>query len=164
MGWDPFRNASHSRESGNPLRRHRISEGLRGFERPSLANDTSTIRSGFRCSAPHRAGKPPIALVPNFFVFWEEFLPSSLGRRWRELAICNWGFPIVDCRLLIDGGGCRNTSFSIGNQPAAAGQLPITSRQSAMKTWSLVAAVPRCPHSNSRSPRRSRVPRGEAAE
>jgi hypothetical protein len=54
---------------------------------------------------------------------------------------------IFDCRLLIDGGGCCNTSFSIGNQAAEAGQLPITNHrspianhQSAMKTWSLVAA------------------------
>jgi hypothetical protein len=29
LGWDPFRNAGHSRESGNPVRRQHISEGLR---------------------------------------------------------------------------------------------------------------------------------------
>jgi hypothetical protein len=37
---------------------------------------------------------------------------------------------IGDCRLLIDGGGCCNTSFSIGNQAAAAGQSPITDHRS----------------------------------
>jgi hypothetical protein len=37
---------------------------------------------------------------------------------------------IGDCRLLIDGEECCNTSFSIGNQAAAAGQLPITDHPS----------------------------------
>jgi hypothetical protein len=54
----------------------------------------------------------------------------------------NWRFSIGDCRLLIDGGGCCNTSCSIGNQAAAEGQSP-TNRQSAMETWSLVAAYGR---------------------
>jgi hypothetical protein len=56
----------------------------------------------------------------------------------------NWRFAIVDCRMLIDGGGCCNTSFSTGNQPAAAGQSPITDQQSPIKTRSSVAAMPRC--------------------
>ncbi|MGD0008539.1 MAG: hypothetical protein ABSE93_08355 [Terriglobia bacterium] len=46
--------------------------------------------------------------------------------------------PIGDWRLLKDGGGCSNTSFSIGNQPAAAGQSPITNRQSPIGNENLV--------------------------
>jgi hypothetical protein len=30
LEWNPLRNTGHSRESGNPLRRRRISNGLRG--------------------------------------------------------------------------------------------------------------------------------------
>jgi hypothetical protein len=55
------------------------------------------------------------------------------------LAIGDLQLAIVDCRVLIDGGGCCNTSFSISNQAAAAGHSPITNHQSAMKTWSSVA-------------------------
>jgi hypothetical protein len=50
----------------------------------------------------------------------------------------NWRFSIGDCRLLIDGGGCCNTSFSIGNQAAAAGQSPITNHQSPIGNENLV--------------------------
>jgi hypothetical protein len=53
--------------------------------------------------------------------------------------IADWRFAIVDCRLLIDGGGRCNTSFSIGNQPAAAGQSPITDHQSAIGNENVVA-------------------------
>ena len=68
--------------------------------------------------------RPPgraVALVPNFFVSCEEFLPSSFGPGWLEL-------PIFDCRLLMDIGRSCDTTFSILN------------RQSAIKTWPSVAA------------------------
>jgi hypothetical protein len=57
----------------------------------------------------------------NFFVSCEEFLRSTLGPGWREL-------PIFDCRLLMDIGRNCHTTFSIVYQ------------QSAVKTWSWVAA------------------------
>jgi hypothetical protein len=38
----------------------------------------------------------PVALVFIFFSCGEDFLRSSLGRGWRELAICDWRLPIAD--------------------------------------------------------------------
>jgi hypothetical protein len=79
--------------------------------------------------------------------FCEESLRPSLGRGWRELAIGDLQLAIVDCRVLIDGGGCCNTSFSISNQAAAAGHSPITDHQSPIGNENLVFRCgrrPRC--------------------
>ena len=62
---------------------------------------------GHACRAPSpinpRQDRYPRALVPNFFVSCEEFLPSSLGPGWRGLPIFHWALGIAEERWF----GCR---------------------------------------------------------
>jgi hypothetical protein len=64
------------------------------------------------------------AQVPNFFVAYEEFLRSSFGRAWLELAISDWS--AAADRLTAEEVATPLFQSTIGNQ------------QSAMKTWSSV--------------------------
>jgi len=69
-----------------------------------------------------------VALVFIFFSCSEGFLRSSLGPGWREM-------PIFDCRLPIADGHGKELPHHFFNRQSA-----ISNRQSAMKTWSSVAA------------------------
>jgi hypothetical protein len=66
-----------------------------------------------------------VLLFPRFFVSCEEHLRWCFGPGCLEL-------PIFDCRLAGDEVATPLLQSTIGNQ------------QWAMKTWSLVAAMPRC--------------------